>query len=116
MPEEIRLSSLTFTIERVKNLKNEDGDECYGLVHAGDQNIEIDNGIRNHDTLRLKFIHELVHCMEDHAGVNLKEIQVDSFARSIYSMIVDNPELVTWLTLPKPVRKRRTEEAPDAAT
>lgn len=106
LPDEVRLNGVTISIERVKDLKDEEGDPANGLASIDELTIELSSGIRGHDTLRFILLHEVAHFMEDHAGLKLKESQIDSIARSVLSLVRDNPELIAWLGLPKPVRKR----------
>src|SRR5271167_2635470 len=91
-PTEIRLLSFDYTIERVKDLKAEDGDDADGLTHPDEYWIKLAVGIRGHEKPRLILLHELVHIFEEHTGISLKETQVDAVARCLYSLIVDNPD------------------------
>lgn len=111
MPEEIMLSALTIQVERVKDLKAEDGSKCEGLADTDEGTISVESAIRGHDRLRLTLLHELAHFIENHAGATLKEAQIDSMARSLLSLIRDNPELMAWVAAPKP--KRKTGEVKD---
>jgi len=106
MPESMRLNAVELTVERVKDLKDEEGQPVNGLASLDERTIQVSNTIRGHDQIRFFFAHELMHFWEDHAGLSLKEAQVDNLARSFLSTITDNPELLAWLTEPKPARKR----------
>lgn len=104
-PTEITISGLTYSVERVKNLTHDDGEETDGLCDVAEQTIEIHSSIRGHDRVRLVVIHELGHAIEDQGAMSLKESQIDSMARSIYSLIRDNPMFVQWVQEPKPKRR-----------
>jgi hypothetical protein len=108
-PTEVTISGLTYSIERVKNLTHADGEKIDGQCDAAEQTIEIDSSVRGHDRVRLVTIHEIVHAIENHAGMNLKDpSQVDMVARAMYCLIRDNPEFVEWVREPKPPRRPRT--------
>lgn len=112
MPDEIKVLSFTYAIERVKDL-TEGADKCDGLCHPDEYWIKIDSGLRGHEKPRVVLLHEIVHVIEEHTGVTMKESQVDAFARALYSLMVDNPDLVAYLTEPKPIRKRKEPENAD---
>jgi len=106
LPDELTLSGLTYAIERVKDLKHNDGEKCNGLCDTDEQTVSIDSGIRGHESKRITLLHEISHLIEHHAGLSLKESQIDAVGRSVYSLIVDNPDLMAWITDPKPTRKK----------
>lgn len=113
LPDEIKLNGLTYALSLVKDLKDDDGDEANGICHSEDQWIKLDSDLRGHDKQRFILMHEITHIIEDHAGLDLKEKQIDSIARSLCSLFVNNPELMAWLMEPKPARKRKTLKGSD---
>jgi hypothetical protein len=116
LPDEIKLCGVVLDVERVKDLRDEDGEACNGLASVDDRTIELDAALRGHDKIRFIFMHELVHHYEALAGINLKETQVDSLARSVISTMVDNPKLVEWLVEPRPVRTRKAQKQDEQQT
>ena len=116
-PTEVTISSLAVSIEKVKDLTHADGEKIDGQCCAEEQTVEIDSGVRGHDRLRLVVMHELVHFIEHCAGAALKDpVQIDAFARGIFTMIRDNPEFMAWLIEPRPVRKIKPPATPEPAT
>ena len=112
IPEEITVSAQTFEVNRVKDLRDDDGNKANGTVQCDEQIICLCTSIRNHDTIRFVMLHELAHVIEDHAGLSLKETQIDSIARDVFSLIRDNPDLVRWIQEPKPARRPRAQTPP----
>lgn len=110
-PDEIRVGSLTYAVELVHDLQ-EEGDKCNGLTEVDEHLIQLNNAMRGHETKRVVLLHELMHVLEDFAGASLKETQIDSFAKSLYSLIRDNPELMAWLAAPKPKLIRNGVKTP----
>ena len=45
-------------------------------------------------------IHELLHAIEDYTETELGEERVSRLANAIFSLIQDNPELISWLSSP----------------
>jgi len=109
LPEEITLNAVDIQILRVDDLKADDGEKCNGLASKDEATIEICTSVKKHDTLRFVALHEVSHFIEDHAGLSLKETQIDSLARSMLSLIRDNPEFIAWLQAPKPTRKKKEQ-------
>ena len=49
------------------------------------------------DKLRITFLHELLHCIDDLLGINLKHSAVYSLSQVLWAVLKENPELTDWL-------------------
>jgi len=62
IPKKINVKGQNYKIKFVKNLKNEEGEECDGLCDRKKRLIEIDSALKGGD-LKSTFIHECLHAV-----------------------------------------------------
>ena len=109
LPEQFVINSITYQLKQVDTLFHDDGDKCNGLYDEDEQTVSLLNG-RPHQATRITLLHEISHIIEEHAGLDLKEKTIDSMGRSIFSLIVNNPELIAWIQERKQIRRFRPVE------
>jgi len=94
-PSEIRICGKPYALESI-------GRSALGADRVGEA---------NHQELRITYdstwalaqqqdtvLHEVLHCVEEAAGLELDEQTVASLATLLYGVLVDNPDFARWLT------------------
>lgn len=110
LPKKIRVMGKDWTIEHDENLIPEK--ESYGRCYVGHAKVvyttvDGDGATLNAAMVKDTIIHELVHAIEETAGLGLKERQVLGLGGGLYALIKENPGLILWL-----LKKHSEDEDP----
>ena len=100
LPKKIRILGKDWTVEHDENLipeKASDG-RCY-IGHAKIAYTTVDDEGKPLNPAMVKdtVIHEIVHAIEETAGISLKERQVLGLGGGLYALIKENPGLILWI-------------------
>ena len=88
----VKVGPITYKVEVVKNLLDDDGKHFYGMVNYRDNIIFLDEA--EPQTMTQTLFHEIFHAMFHGNGIDEKdEIKLDTLATGIYSLLLDNPKL-----------------------
>lgn len=93
-PATIRVAGKVYVLEPVE--RNDLGADRAGEANHRKLRITYDTAwapCQQRDTV----LHEVLHCCEAAAGIELQEQEVASIATLLYGVMRDNPELVKWL-------------------
>lgn len=99
----INIDPIIYSVEFVDN-PNYDEEEIFGYINNEDNTIKIKKSL--HETRKkIVILHEVFHAMLLKCGLNLKEEDDDHYeqiieclSHSLLSVIVNNPELIKYLT------------------
>lgn len=80
----------------VDGLKDDDGNDAYGLFDSSQKIISIAAG-QTHDDERETVLHEILHALEVQMDAKIPERCVTQLAVGLYAALKDNPKLVTYL-------------------
>lgn len=100
LPKKIRILGKDWFIEHDENLIVDKG--SYGRCRIGHAKITYTTVDEVGEPLNLAMvkdtiIHEIVHAIEETAGLDLKERQVLGLGGGLYALIKENPGLILWL-------------------
>lgn len=98
LPNKINTVSGTLELRQVKEVKDSDGSDLFGIcLYGKDFKILIRKDMK--DCLKQQtLLHELIHSIENAHGIGLKEETVDILATGISFILRNNPELVKFLS------------------
>ena len=118
LPKKIRVLGKDWVIEHNEDLITDKS--SYGRCHVGHAKIEYttvdgDGEPLNVPMVKDTIIHELVHAIEETAGLGLKERQVLGLGGGLYALIKENPGLILWLMKKHAEREDPTSEIPGAS-
>ena len=110
LPKKIRVMGKQWSIEHDENLIPEK--ESYGRCYVGHAKIAYTTVDGDGEALSVPMvkdtiIHEIVHAIEETAGIQLKERQVLGLGGGLYALIKENPGLILWL-----MKKHAEDEDP----
>lgn len=97
IPEEVRIGSMIYTIQRVSEPVILDNRVCYGKVDYDKHMIRLDETLQDEQGLQQTLLHEIVHGISHENGIDFKEMEeedvVDRLALGLHQIIRDNPEI-----------------------
>lgn len=95
IPDNIRIGSTDYEIQRTINPIIMDGKACYGTIDYDFGIIKLNESIQGQQQLEKTFLHEVLHGMlrEQNIIVEDEEEIVEKLAISLYQLIRDNQEL-----------------------
>ena len=102
LPKKLRILGKVWTIEHVDDLIENKG--SYGRCSIGHAKIQYTTKDSEGNPLDLAMIkdtiiHEVVHAIEETAGLGLKERQVLGLGGGLYALFAENPDLIAWLMM-----------------
>ncbi len=114
LPKKIRVLGKEWKIEHDENLIVDKA--SYGRCYIGHAKIayttlDAEGETLNSAMVKDTIIHEIVHAIEETAGLGLKERQVLGLGGGLYARIKENPGLILWL-----LKKHSEEEDPTLET
>ena len=74
-------------------LLDEEGGMCFGICDNKDQVIRVEE-IVSKDRKRVAAIHEVLHALSYLNGLGLTEDQVQGISHQLYTVMLQNPELI----------------------
>jgi len=74
-------------------------DDVWGEWDGTEGSILLNDRAEGHK-LRITFLHELIHGIDDLLGLNVKHHAVYALSQVLWATLVDNPELARWLVEP----------------
>ena len=89
IPEKVKIGGLTYSVSFPDKLIM--GRDFDGEVEFKD--LEIRLKTQNKYMMEQVFIHEVIHCLEQHIAENWSEELITKVANALYMLIIDNPEL-----------------------
>lgn len=94
IPKKVKVGAITYKVKQVDkvNRLDEVGYITTGLWEPLESVIYIDKNLEEQQKLH-GFIHELIHAIFDHCGIEQDENKVDLIATALHMIIVDNPEI-----------------------
>lgn len=100
LPKKLKIGSLTYRIEEVKELKTSRGISAYGRHIYDDKLIQIDKDL-DYDVKILVVLHEVLHgimcCQEIELEAKEEEHVVRNMTKGIASFLQDNPAFIKQL-------------------
>ncbi len=96
IPDSIRIGGVDFTVTSIPRLLSDDDTLLCGQIAHRNSAIQINSDI-SPDMQCISMLHEILHGIAAHAQLKLGEQEetiVDVFARGIYQVIQDNPDLM----------------------
>lgn len=99
IPTKVKVGYLTYDIQLVQNLFNEDGQALYGEQSSFEQYIRL-NITAAEDQIKAAFIHEILHAIIDqYYPMYLKHEEriVNSLTTGLTNLLNDNPDLMEYL-------------------
>ena len=78
-------------------------DDVWGEWDGAEGTILLNARAEGHK-LRITFLHELMHGIDDLLGLNVKHHAVYALSQVLWATLVDNPELAEWLVEPLTTR------------
>lgn len=108
MPSVVRVGPLDYSVvddaESHLGAEDEMGERLYGMSDKSTQRIIIRPGM-GHGFKRQIVLHELVHQLLDDSGIEIgKDVEEQvcmSIQAPLLGVLIDNPDLVAWLTAPE---------------
>lgn len=94
-PTSVRVAGKVYTLDPIA--QNGLGSDRAGEANHKKLTITYDTSwapCQQRDTV----LHEVLHCCEAAAGIELEEQHIASLATLLYAVMRDNPELVKWLS------------------
>jgi hypothetical protein len=100
-PNKIRILGKTYSVAYTsgKPLAQDDLGHC----DYGQQRIAVRSGLA-HDEERSTLLHEAIHAVAYGMNTRLSEQKVGVLESGLYALLVDNPDLVAYLTKKKDAR------------
>jgi hypothetical protein len=93
IPEKIKIGYKEYTIKFVDYPILVNGKECYGSIDYNECVIKINNTF-NQIQQEATFWHEVIHGIDDmHLAGKLEEIDTELFAKGLYMVFKDNPDI-----------------------
>ena len=99
-PKTVRVGTFTYTVAVVDGLKDDEGDDQWGLCIHSKQSIQIDNGHATPLAAVDTIIHEIMHAIWDERGLGKKEPEeraIQALATGLTGVLQNNPKLMTWI-------------------
>lgn len=98
IPRKVRISGIDYIVKQVEQPVCVDGRQCCGDIDYDHNTIRIDisygSPTSHACTLFHEIVHGIVHDREIYFGEGADEESiVEAFARGLYQVLVDNPEL-----------------------
>lgn len=94
LPQHLIINSLQFYVNRVPDLKNDEGDGLMGRTTFGNIAIEIEQKLDPQMQL-MSLVHESLHVMLWQAGFGEQDEQhITTLGYGVYALIRNNPDLV----------------------
>lgn len=96
IPKQVKLGGQRIEVQMVDDIQV-DGVPLSGLIDLEAGTIQLCKG-QSADVLNIAFLHELIHALHAHIGLNPKpdgklgEQYVEAMANALYGVIQDNPE------------------------
>jgi hypothetical protein len=100
IPSEIKVGTLTYKIEVVFGLLDEEGKEVSGICVFETQTIKIDGVAPSKAWVVDTLLHELLHAVWNERGLPKKaneERAVKTLGTGLLGLFQDNPKLLTWI-------------------
>lgn len=89
LPKTLNIMGKTFDVEKVKDLKFDDGDACHGICYFSEQKIAIDPGypvqIRESTLL-----HEIIEAINFMCELGLRHNQIMTLETGLYQVLMAN--------------------------
>lgn len=89
LPETVKVGLYIYRVVQHEQLRDDDGTKCWGTIKYADGIINIETGHTPERTL-VTLLHEVLHGLDDVAGLNLKEKQITRLAPVLASFLKDN--------------------------
>ena len=96
IPDKVRIGGVDFSVTSIPRLLSDDDTLLCGQIDHRKSVIQI-NSDTGPDMQCISMLHEILHGIAEHAQLKLGEQEetiVDVFARGIYQVVQDNPELM----------------------
>jgi hypothetical protein len=97
--DSVKIGGIDYSIERVRDLRDEDGKKLDGRITYNATHIKIDSDTSDQAFVQILW-HEILHGIETQAGRcgEVKEPTIDALAFGIIQVMRDNPQLVKLIT------------------
>jgi uncharacterized Zn finger protein len=95
IPQSVTIMGMEYKLELVDELKDENGDELWGLTDSGKYVITIVDGPRKR--VNRVLCHEIIHVWQDALGIKVSEDQAVKFEAPLFDLFMNSPELVAFL-------------------
>lgn len=99
IPEKIRISGVDYAVEITTDPVLIDGRQCYGSIEYASHKILLDETLGDHAHQCCTLLHEIFHAIVHDRMIDLgenadEETIVEAFARGVYQLLADNPDLM----------------------
>lgn len=99
IPEKIRISGIDYAVELTDGPVVVDGRQCYGSIEYEGHRILLDKNLGDHAQMCCTLLHEVFHGIVRDRMIDFgesvdEEIVVEAFARGLYQVLADNPDLM----------------------
>lgn len=92
----IKVMGITYEVKLVPDLKDNDGNVCWGDTDSENYIIHIVDGPRKR--VNRVLCHELVHVWQDAQGRPVSEDEAEKFEIALFDLFTNQVELVNFLT------------------
>lgn len=95
IPDKVRIGGVDFCVTSIPRLLSDDDTLLCGQIAHRNSTIQINSDI-SPDMQCISMLHEILHGISAHARLELGEQEetiVDVFARGIYQVLQDNPDM-----------------------
>lgn len=89
---QIKIGPLCYSVETVKDLKNDEGDGLFGEIKYAGQIIRLEEEMTPERAFVVLW-HEVLHAIDDQYRLCLGEQGVGTLATALVSLFQENPEL-----------------------
>ena|SRR5690348_12750085 len=86
IPKKVKIGPYNYTVKWVERLQSDDLEACYGLIRKTTQEILLDPSMQP-DRAAVVFLHEVLHGLDDLAGLGLTEEQTTRLAPVLYDFL-----------------------------
>lgn len=83
--------------DQIENVSEDANEQVLGNIRFSDGLIQIRNEMSK-DVTRQTLVHEILHGVFQHLGIEQQETQIDTLATAIYVLIRDNPLVIEYLS------------------
>lgn len=95
--ETLKISGKDYTVKMSADTLTMDGKQLFGKCSFGKQCINIDTSLQADDGQKETLLHEILHAIASDREINFgdadEELLINQFAKGLYQLIKDNPDM-----------------------